>query len=375
MFEDFFTTYTGIEPPEIYNDNHSLFQDNIDDNIFSFNLDVPTFKEDTMEYPGVINPFEESYQDVVSNNYDFSVQNPEILSNNQTFNNQDLLKLDIEDLLRQEGITKINGKDIKFGDKSIRTWGKQTSHHRRRDPHTGNASARDISIVNGTSKDYNDFRKILLGNQKVKKWMELKNWGIINEITPAILAQTKGTGKHFHFGPDIWARNTWKAWNDNPNSSIDTSFRYYSSKPKSNTSNKEFVQNLSRVYSKVLQEKGLNPAYIPILVAQDVAESGWGQHIVGTYNYGNITISSKNQSYKLHGDNNKYRNYSSVEEFVTDKIDKLSNKRYNFFNTFSPTSNISVAMQTLANRGYAPGNYSYGTNVEKVYKSVLKYLS
>lgn len=368
MFEDFFTTYNGVEPPESYNDNSRLLEENTDDTIFSFNLDVPTFKEDVMEYPGINSPFEESYQNIGL--ADYNIQNTEVASNNQ-----DLLKLDIEDLLRQEGITTVNGKAIKFGDKSIRTWGKQTSHHRRKDPHTGNASARDISIVNGTSKDYNDFRKILLSNQNVKKWMELKNWGIINEITPAILAQTKGTGNHFHFGPDTWARNTWKAWNDNPNSSINTSFRYYSSKPKSNTSNKEFVQNLSSVYSKVLQEKGLNPKYAPMLVAQDVAESGWGQNTVGTYNYGNITISSKTQSYKLHGDNNKYRNYSSVEEYVTDKVNKLSNKRYNFFNTFSPTSNISVAMQTLANRGYAPGNYSYGTNVEKVYKSVLKYLS
>jgi hypothetical protein len=32
--------------------------------------------------------------------------------------------------------------------------------------------------------------------------MSKKKWGIINELTPQVLSKTRGTGRHFHFGPD-----------------------------------------------------------------------------------------------------------------------------------------------------------------------------
>lgn len=140
--------------------------------------------------------------------------------------NQELLKIDIEDLLKQEGITSVNGKKIKFGNKNLRSanapYGVKNSNHKRRDPHTGNAMARDISIIGGTMNDYAEFRKILLNNQRVRDWMQTKNWGIINELTPAILSRTRGTGPHFHFGPDSWARRTWSGWINNPNINITT---------------------------------------------------------------------------------------------------------------------------------------------------------
>ena len=137
-----------------------------------------------------------------------------------------LLKIDIEDLLRSEGITSVNGKKIKFGNKNLRpanaSYGVKNSNHKRRDPHTGNAMARDISIIGGTMNDYAEFRKILLNNQRVRDWMQIKNWGIINELTPAILSRTRGTGPHFHFGPDSWARRTWSKWINSPNINITT---------------------------------------------------------------------------------------------------------------------------------------------------------
>ena len=135
-----------------------------------------------------------------------------------------LLRIDIEDLLKSEGITSVNGKKIKFGNKNLRpqnaSFGAKNSYHKKRDPHTGNAMARDISIIRGSDKDYADFRKILLNNNRVRSWMQTKGWGIINEITPQILARTKGTGPHFHFGRDTWARRTWRAWLNNPNIDI-----------------------------------------------------------------------------------------------------------------------------------------------------------
>ncbi len=138
-----------------------------------------------------------------------------------SFDSSSLIKIDIEDLLRQEGITSINGKAIKFGNKALRSanasYGVKNSNHKKKDPHTGNAMARDISIVGGTTQDYADFRSKLLSNPKVVQWFDAKGWGIINEITPAVLRRTRGTGPHFHFGPDSWAKRTWKAWVSNPN--------------------------------------------------------------------------------------------------------------------------------------------------------------
>ena len=130
---------------------------------------------------------------------------------------KNLLYIDIEDLLKQEGITEVNGKNIKFGSKALRTTGKATSDHKNRNPYTGFANARDISIEGGSISDYEDLKEILLNNQTVVNWMQQNNWGIINEVTPEILAKTKGTGLHFHFGPDKWARRTWNTWLNNPN--------------------------------------------------------------------------------------------------------------------------------------------------------------
>ena len=156
-----------------------------------------------------------------------SSNNSPIISTNYNMNPNDFQRLihtDIEDLLKQEGITSVNGKRIKFGTKALRpanaSFGAKNSNHKKKDPLTGFANARDISIINGNLKDYAAFRRILLSNPRVVAWMRARNWGIINEVTPAILSRTRGTGPHFHFGPDKWAYRTWNAWLKNPNVSI-----------------------------------------------------------------------------------------------------------------------------------------------------------
>lgn len=135
-------------------------------------------------------------------------------------NHGNLISIDIEDLLKQEGITEINGKKIRFGNKQLRaknaSFGVKNSHHKERDPHTGNANARDISIPGGTMVDYTEFRRRMLENPRIREWFKQKNWGIINEVTSAALKRTNGTGPHFHFGPDKWARRTWNHWLTNP---------------------------------------------------------------------------------------------------------------------------------------------------------------
>lgn len=137
--------------------------------------------------------------------------------------NNNLVNIDIEDLLKSQGITEVNGKKLRFGSKQLRgnvSYGSKNSHHKEKDVHTGFANARDISIVGGTIKDYNDFRKILLNNSTVVSWLNQKGWGILNEITPQMLRKTKGTGNHFHFGPDSAAVRTLQAWLNNPNINV-----------------------------------------------------------------------------------------------------------------------------------------------------------
>lgn len=132
------------------------------------------------------------------------------------YGNKQLLQWDITDLLKSRGFDKINNKTIHYGDPSRRIKGKKNSWHRFIDQVTGKAMARDISIYKGNHSDYDAFRKKLMADPIVMTWMNLKGWGIINEITPEIRAITKGTGDHFHFGPDQWAQRTWHLWQLNP---------------------------------------------------------------------------------------------------------------------------------------------------------------
>lgn len=370
MFEDFFTTYNMVEPPKIYKDNPNLAIQEIEESDITKYPMVTTIDNSTMsiqDYPGIYSPFEQSFENINSFE-DFFISNV-----NQHKPNKDLLKLDIENLLKQEGITEINGKPIKFGNKALRTSGDPDSWHRKKDSQTGNASARDISIVGGTTKDYTDFKNILLNNQNVQNWMQAKGWGIINEITPEILSQTKGTGNHFHFGPDIWAKNTWRAWNDNPSAKVTTSFRYYKPSSKNFNNNEQFVKTLMSAYEKALQNRGLDLRYAPMLVAQDANESGWGKSVKGNFNYGNITAKDGEPWHNQTG-KRKWRDFTSVDDYVNSKIDFLSRSKYKFFQTFSSSANVAVAMQTLANRGYDPNNPNYGKAIQATYRTLMKYL-
>lgn len=223
-YQHLFVYVQPVEPPRVIRkkppkeeDDYPQFGDFLFDNYIS-----QPAKEYTIPIIGENEDLalEEEDYDVP---YDNVVQQQLVVSNSpiqQVAVDNSLLGIDIEDLLRSEGITSINGKRIKFGTKELRpanaSFGAKNSNHKRRDPHTGNAMARDISIIEGTTQDYADFRHVLLSNPRVVQYMATKGWGIINEITPAAMSRTNATGRHFHFGPDQWARRTWKGWLDNP---------------------------------------------------------------------------------------------------------------------------------------------------------------
>lgn len=137
--------------------------------------------------------------------------------------------------------------------------------------------------------------------------------------------------------------------------------------------NQQFAKILNQAYRKALQSKGLDPNYSYILTAQDANESGWGKSVKGNYNYGNITTNG-NDWHKRTG-NRKWKDFKSLDDYVNYKINFLSNNRYRFFQDFSVNSNIQQAMQTLADRGYDPGNSRYGTNIHNTYNTLMKYLA
>lgn len=215
---------------QVYNDIIEKY--NIDKMMDFIPMQQPSFMTQQIveEYP---EEYDEEDSEIIEVNHDepqaFAVLS-DATTHNQPLTNLNstvdmrLLSLDIEDLLKQEGITHIGKKAIKFGRRGLRpknaNYGSKNSWHYVLDQYTGNASARDISIPNGTDADYAEFRRMLLSNERVRNWMTTKGWGIINELTPAALKKTKGTGRHFHFGPDRWAKRTWNTWLQNPNISV-----------------------------------------------------------------------------------------------------------------------------------------------------------
>lgn len=210
MFNNIFATYNQIPRPKV---------DIKPGSTFDITFSEPYFQD----YEEIFYPSTQESQEKAPEEQDDKKEGKK-KTRARRIATESLLKLDIEDLLRQEGITSINGKEIRFGDRSLRpsnsSVGVERSHHKESDPHTGYANARDISIANGTDQDYADFRAILLGNNRIRSWFQQKNWGILNELTPEIMSRTRATGRHFHFGPDQSALRTWNTWLSNPNLNI-----------------------------------------------------------------------------------------------------------------------------------------------------------
>ena len=80
------------------------------------------------------------------------------------------------------------------------------SNHSKKDEH-GHPMAYDIQPLVNDKVDKSDsafanLRQILSSNQNVRNWFKARNWGILDETTPQMMAKTGATGKHFHIGPD-----------------------------------------------------------------------------------------------------------------------------------------------------------------------------
>ena len=130
------------------------------------------------------------------------------LTNNQVSQNSNLANMSFEDLIRTYNlpIQISSGYRGKNGFRGGKTKSGKQSNHNKLDEH-GHPMAYDIQpLVNGkldkSDSAFANLRNILANNQDVKEWFRMRDWGILDETTPQMMAKTGATGKHFHIGPD-----------------------------------------------------------------------------------------------------------------------------------------------------------------------------
>ena len=127
------------------------------------------------------------------------------------------------------------------------------------------------------------------------------------------------------------------------------------------TDKESFKTRMLLEYRSALEARGINPEFAKYLVAQDALETGWGSKPIGLYNYGNITGRSGKTlevpeflNGKWENQKQTFKNYNSIREFVNDKIDLLSKKRYDVFN-----HPITEFVSRVTSGGYATApNYA-----------------
>ena len=130
------------------------------------------------------------------------------LTNNQVSQNSNLANMSFEDLIKTYNlpIQISSGYRGKNGFRGGKTKSGKQSNHNKLDEH-GHPMAYDIQpLVNGkvdkSDSAFANLRNILSNNQDVKEWFRMRDWGILDETTPQMMAKTGATGKHFHIGPD-----------------------------------------------------------------------------------------------------------------------------------------------------------------------------
>lgn len=152
-------------------------------------------------------PFIDTLQlPITKSNQGFAGWKP--LTNNQVSQNSNLANMSFEDLIKIYNlpIQISSGYRGKNGFRGGKTKSGKQSNHNKLDEH-GHPMAYDIQpLVNGkvdkSDSAFANLRNILANNQDVKEWFKMRNWGILDETTPQMMAKTGATGKHFHIGPD-----------------------------------------------------------------------------------------------------------------------------------------------------------------------------
>lgn len=126
----------------------------------------------------------------------------------QSTNYDNLTNMSFEDLIKKHNlpIQITSGYRGAGGFRGGKTKSGKQSNHNKMDEH-GHPMAYDIQpLVNGkvdrSDSAFANLRNMLSNNQEVREWFRQRNWGILDETTPQMMAKTGATGKHFHIGPD-----------------------------------------------------------------------------------------------------------------------------------------------------------------------------
>lgn len=80
------------------------------------------------------------------------------------------------------------------------------SWHSQKDEY-GYSKAYDIVPINGFS--FMQLQQALKSSEEARNWFEKRGYGLLDETTQAMLARTRGTGPHYHIGPDKSALENW----------------------------------------------------------------------------------------------------------------------------------------------------------------------
>lgn len=143
-----------------------------------------------------------------------------------------------------------------------------------------------------------------------------------------------------------------------------------SSTTKKFSNKREFIATMLPIYEKVLSQKGLPKDFARMIVAQDGLESAWGSKPSGKFNYGGIkgkgtTLDTKEfvngKEVKV---KDNFRDFKSLEDYATYKVNLLNNKRYNAF-----SKPISEFADSVFKGGYAT-DPKYAEKLNKVIASV-----
>lgn len=153
------------------------------------------------------------------------------------------------------------------------------------------------------------------------------------------------------------------------------------------SSRKDFAQTMIAGYRRALAKRNLDPQYAYILTAQSAIESGWGEHQSGKFNFGGIKAGkSTSGTYKktkewsptkgYYHSVEKFRDFTSIDDYCDYRIGLLSNSRYNVFNQFQPNQAYAIVYHMLK-KGYGSdrggkASVKYANDASQIYNSLLK---
>lgn len=152
-----------------------------------------------------------------------------------------------------------------------------------------------------------------------------------------------------------------ETWNDFTSKFKPRSHRASSASFNPNGDSTAFVKTMLPTYQTILAEKGFDPKFSTLLVAQDALESGWGKKVTGTFNFGGIKVDRKNKgkgsmvatTEYINGVEtpvvDEFVNFDSPEHYAEYHVNFLNRDRYKVFSADS----ISSAINRIMKGGYA----------------------